>query len=295
MRCHSTSLAKAELAVTILLFGDIPLGESFLFASRSFSRFQLRRSWHGPTSPLSQHQLVEVHNLMRRTSFNSNSRVSRPRRMATADASPRQEQREQQLSTVGAVDNSDGVEGIVVAGTDVEGVDIEATQQPRPKSPWMVRTGVASDGTALVFCPPSTQHMHQLQMSNCVARKEVSSLIVALRRVEEEEQGEPSSRSPKENAESTAEPAERPEPKATGEPLAGVVIEAMDGLGGSSAATRVCLLRHTRKDGVSEDVEHALLDEAITQFLNGGSRISQVRSIGTSATTLQRLPVSAVG
>lgn len=72
------------------------------------------------------------------------------------------------------------------------------------------------------------------------------------------------------------------ETKAAGEaivgaPLAGAAVEAVEGVGGSSVATRVCLLRHQRQDGVSEAVEHALIDETINQFLNDGARISQVK------------------
>lgn len=118
-----------------------------------------------------------------------------------------------------------------------------------------LRVGVAADGTPLAFRPPSTQDLHKLQLGDWVARKGLALALVALGREEGTED----------------------ETDATvGAPLAGAVVEANEG-GGSSVATRVCLLRHRCLDGVSEAVEHALLDETINQFLNDGSRISQVR------------------
>lgn len=168
--------------------------------------------------------------------------------MATAD-SPTQEQ---QLPTVGA------------DSAQVEGMKSTTPQTaPRPT----VRAGVATDGTALEFRVPSTQEMHQLGMGDWVAQRGLCTALVAVLRYENMSASEGSA------AGGVAEGQAR----AAGPPQACVVIEPVDGLGGSSVATRVCLLRHTRADGVSESVEHALLDEAITQFLNGGARMNQVR------------------
>lgn len=115
------------------------------------------------------------------------------------------------------------------------------------------RTGVALDGTPLEFKRPSTQDLHKLGMGEWVARKSVSLALVALDGNAATDEGD-----------------------AVGNaPLAGSVVEAV---GGSSVATRACLLRHRRAVGVSEAVEHVLLDETIAQFLNEGAKLSQVGS-----------------
>eukprot|EP00904_Undaria_pinnatifida_P002699 jgi/Undpi1/1242/HiC_scaffold_108.g14156.m1 len=114
------------------------------------------------------------------------------------------------------------------------------------------RTGVALDGTPLEFKRPSTQDLHKLGMGEWVARKSVSLALVALDGNAATDEGD-----------------------AVGNaPLAGSVVEAV---GGSSVATRACLLRHRRAVGVSEAVEHVLLDETIAQFLNEGAKLSQLR------------------
>lgn len=169
--------------------------------------------------------------------------------MATAD-SPTQKQ---QLPMVGA--DSAQVEGM------------KSTTPPKTAPPTTVRAGVARDGTALEFRTPSTQEMYQLKMGDWIAQKGLCTALVAVRRDENTSASEGDS----------AGRVTELQARAAGPPQACVVIEPVDGIGGSSVATRVCLLRHTRADGVSESVEHTLLDEAITQFLNGGARMNQVR------------------
>lgn len=110
------------------------------------------------------------------------------------------------------------------------------------------RIGMALDGTPLQFRRPTTEEMHKLGMSKWAAQK---GLALALIAIHEEDMGGCAL-------------------------LAGAVVESVDGTGGSSVATRVYMLRHWDFDGVSESVQHALLDEAITQFLNDGARIAQV-------------------
>lgn len=165
------------------------------------------------------------------------SRCSTPR-LAAADASAQQQQ--QQPSVADPRNSGE------TSAADATG-DAPALKE-------QLRRVVAPDGTLLVFRPPSTQDLHKLQLGDWVARKDLALALVALSREEGTEDGKDA---------------------AVGAPLAGAVVEAMEG-GGSSVATRVCLLRHRRLDGVSEAVEHALLDETINQFLNDGSRISQV-------------------
>lgn len=118
------------------------------------------------------------------------------------------------------------------------------------------RRGIAVDGTSLAFRPPTTEDLHKLAMGDWVAQRGMAGALVAL--------------------DGTGQEAKAAGEAIVGAPLAGAVVESMDGVGGSSVATRVCLLRHRREDGVSEAVEHALLDETINQFLNDGARISQV-------------------
>lgn len=158
--------------------------------------------------------------------------------MTAADASTQQQQ---QLPLAAEMLNAE-------EGDKSEGLG-GATKPAAPEH--LSRMGVAVDGTPLEFRRPSTQDLHKLDMGEWVARKSVSLALVALNGEGVTEEG------------STMGNA----------PLAGSVVEAM---AGSSVATMVCLLRHRRMVGVSEAVEHALLDETITQFLNEGSRLSQV-------------------
>lgn len=163
--------------------------------------------------------------------------------MTAADASTQQQQQQQlPLAAEFNVEEGDSSEGLG-----------DATSKPAaPEN--LSRTGVALDGTHLAFRRPSTQDLHKLDMGEWVARRSVSLALVAL-----DGDGATDERDAVGNA-----------------PLAGSVVEAM---GGSSVATMVCLLRHRRMTGASEAVEHALLDETITQFLNEGSRLSQVGSL----------------
>ena len=158
--------------------------------------------------------------------------------MTAADASTQQQQ---QLPLAAEMLNAE-------EGDKSEGLG-GATKPAAPEH--LSRMGVAVDGTPLEFRRPSTQDLHKLDMGEWVARKSVSLALVALNGEGVTEEG------------STMGNA----------PLTGSVVEAM---AGSSVATMVCLLRHRRMVGVSEAVEHALLDETITQFLNEGSRLSQV-------------------
>lgn len=130
-----------------------------------------------------------------------------------------------------------------------------------------MRTGVALDGSPLQFRCPTTEEMYKLGMGNWVARKGLAVALIALH----DERREPG-----EDVDVCA-------------PLAGAVMETVEGAGGSSMATRVYMLRHWDMDGVSASVQHALLDEAITQFLNDGARIGQV---GESAKGIQRRNLS---
>lgn len=160
--------------------------------------------------------------------------------MTAADASTKQQQEEHLSSTANPVNIEDA------NTSEKQDVDAGKARVPRDET----RRGVTSDGKALAFTPPTTQDLHKLQMGHLVARK---GLVLTLVAASDEGQ------------------------EVAGGPLAGAVIETMEGVGGSSVATKVCLMRHRRVDGVSESVEHALLDETITRFLNDGSRISQVR------------------
>lgn len=161
--------------------------------------------------------------------------------MTAADASTQQEQQQQQLPLAAELLN-------VEEGDSSEGLG-GATKPAAPEH--LSRMGVAVDGTPLVFRRPSSQDLHKLDMGEWVARKSVSLALVALDGGGTTGEGDTMGNAP----------------------LTGSVVEAM---GGSSVATMVCLLRHRRMAGVSEAVEHALLDETITQFLNEGSRLSQV-------------------
>lgn len=132
----------------------------------------------------------------------------------------------------------------------------EGAAQPPPAKKDTTRRGTALDGTPLVFRPPTSEDLHKLKMGSWVARKGLAVALVVL--------------------DGTGEETRAAGEAVVGAPLAGAVVEAMEGVGGSSVATRVCLLRHRREDGVPQAVEHALLDETINQFLNDGARISQV-------------------
>lgn len=161
--------------------------------------------------------------------------------MTAADASTQQQQQQQQLPLATELLSAK-------EGDKSEGLG-GATKPAAPEH--VSRMGITVDGTPLEFKRPSTQDLHKLDMGEWVARKSVSLALVAL------------------NGERTTE-----EGSTMGNaPLAGSVVEVV---AGSSVATMVCLLRHSRMVGVSEAVEHALLDETITQFLNEGSRLSQV-------------------
>ena len=163
--------------------------------------------------------------------------------MTAADASTQQQQLQQQQLPLAAellnVEEGDSSEGLS-----------DATSKPAAPE-HLSRIGVAVDGTPLAFRHPSTQDLHKLDMGEWVAQKSVSLALVALDRDGTAEEGDTMGDAP----------------------LAGSVVEVMSG---SSVATMVCLLRHRRMVGVSEAVEHALLDETVTQFLNEGSRLSQV-------------------
>lgn len=113
---------------------------------------------------------------------------------------------------------------------------------------------VTEDGTFLVIRPPSTQDLTSLGMGSWVGRKGLALTLVAFQQDE----------------------ADGDELSTRGSPLVGAVVEVLEGIGGSSVATRVCLLHHRKMTGVAEGVVHTLLHETIAQFLNGGSRINQV-------------------
>lgn len=173
------------------------------------------------------------------------------------------------IAHMSAADYSTQLQGKKLLSTESDPVEgEEGNNNPTavaPEAPSVFknesRRGLADDGTGLLFRAPSSQELHQLQMGDWVARKGLVLALVSLG--DKEEHGDAK----------------------VGSPLGGAVIEAMDGVGGFSVATQVCLLHHTsNKDGVavSEAVEHALLDEAINQFLNDGSRISQVFFVVTA-------------
>lgn len=109
------------------------------------------------------------------------------------------------------------------------------------------RSGMALDGTPLQFRCPTTEEMHKLGMGNWVAQKGLAIALIAIH-----------------------------DDVGVCAPLAGAVVASVDEAGGSSVATRVYMLRHWELNGVSASVQHALLDEVITQFLNDGARIGQV-------------------
>lgn len=166
------------------------------------------------------------------------SRCSIPR-LAAADSSTQQQQQQPSI-----------VDPRITGGAPAANATGDA-----PALKEQLRIGVAADGTPLAFRPPSTQDLHKLQLGDWVARRGLALALVALGIEDGAEDGTDAT---------------------VGAPLAGAVVEENEG-SGSSVATRVCLLSHRRLDGVSEAVEHALLDETINQFLNDGSRISQVR------------------
>lgn len=177
---------------------------------------------------------------------------SRRPRSTSVRAVPHEASTDQQLPGIPAVASvEDG-------DTFKDHPDEQGAAQPPPPTKDTPRRGTAADGTALAFRKPTTEDLHKLKMGDWVAQRGLAVALVAL--------------------DGTGQDAEAAGDAIVGAPLAGAVVKAMDGVGGSSVATRVCLLRHRRGEGVSEAVEHALLDETINQFLNDGARISQVCS-----------------
>lgn len=225
----------------IVLVGATRLGEAFLFAG---SRPGFTSAWQRPQ----QHDLPAALSDTKAAAGDAGLPPTASRTTtASLGAVPADASTEQQLPTFPGLGTT---EAEVQEG---EG----AAQPPPPTAKDSTRRGTSADGTPLAFRPPTTQDLHKLEMGSWVARKGLAVALVALDGMGQET-------------------------KAAGEvvvgaPLAGAVVEAMEGVGGSSVATRVCLLRHRREEGVSEAVEHALLDETINQFLNDGARISQVR------------------
>lgn len=237
-------LTRADLAL-LFLAGATRLGEAFLFAGSRVTSTPHHHHHH-------QHDPHAPPNTKAAAAAVTTTVLSpaRPRttiaalRVTPSDASTEQQPRSSPVPL--AVDEEGG---------SSEGQEGAAQPPPLPKD--STRRGTAIDGTALAFRPPSTEDLHKLSMGNWVAQRGLAVALVALDGTGQETKA------------ATGEAI-------VGAPLAGAVVESMDGVGGSSVATRVCLLRHRREDGVSEAVEHALLDETINQFLNDGARISQV-------------------
>lgn len=164
--------------------------------------------------------------------------------MKSADApTPRHRQQSQQRAGI-----------INVEGDPPPRVGTEAKESQSIST--TLRSCVSSDGTRLVMQSPSVDDLRRLHMASLAGQNSSILAVAAFR------QGE----------------AAEHELETAGPLLAGAVIEVNVGVGGSSVATRVCLLRHKRLEieEASEEVEHCLLDEIIAMFLNGGSRISQV-------------------
>lgn len=236
----------------VLLVGVAIVGESFLFA--------------GPRNTLQcagwshQHQHVPALGASLHPSDTCRlPTVRRPSSLACTTASDASTQQNLPLPSTGiaSVEESGGAEG----------QSSDPGNAAAGPSSTRFRTGVAVDGTALTFRAPSSQDLHKLQMGSWVAKKGLAVSLVALERDGEAESGDAAM---------------------IGVPLAGTVVEAIRGEGGSSAATRVCLLRERSVDGVSEAVEHALLDETINQFLNDGARINQVRRLRADVRVFMR-------
>lgn len=252
-----TSLTRAGVAL-LFLGSATRLGESFLLPGSRLTSAQQR-----PRHEQHRHR----HDLPANTQPAAVTTTTvvlplpPPRQRATSDALralPADTSTEQQLPSA---------PGVMPAGVEEGDGDISggAAQPPPPASKDKTRRGEALDGTPLAFRPPTTQDLHKLEMGDWVAQRGLAVALVAMA-LSDDDDDDATGEGPKAAA---AEPI-------VGAPLAGAVVEAMDGVGGSSVATRVCLLRHRCEDGVSDAVEHALLDETINQFLNDGARISQV-------------------
>lgn len=228
----------------IVLASATRLGEAFLFAgsrSRFTPAWQQRPQQHDLPAALPDTRPPAI-NIAALPPIVSRATTS-PLSALPADAST-----EQQLPSFPGLGNAEAAVQEGEAGG--------AAQPPAAKKD-STRRGTSVDGTPLAFRPPTTEDLHKLGMSNWVARRGVAVALVALDGTGQETKGAGEA--------------------IVGAPLAGAVVEATAGVGGSSVATRVCLLRHRREGDVSEAVEHALLDETINQFLNDGARISQVR------------------
>ncbi|CAN0086278.1 unnamed protein product [Ectocarpus fasciculatus] len=235
-------------AALLLLAGAARSGEAFLFAGLRVPstprQQQQQQQQHDPSSSSNtqQQQAASSRLLLLPTTSRPPSTAS------TLRVTPADDAAGQQILEYPSM--ADGQDGGAPEGRE------EGAAQPPPIPKDTTRRGVALDGTALAFRPPTTEDFHKLGMGDWVAQKGLAVALVALDATEQAA-GEP----------------------VIGAPLAGAVVEAMGGgmVGGSSVATRVCLLRHRREDGVAEAVEHALLDETINRFLNDGARISQLR------------------
>eukprot|EP00903_Cladosiphon_okamuranus_P012524 g11727.t1 len=227
----------------IVLVSATRLGEAFLLVgsrSRFTPSWQQRPQQHDPASlPDTGPAAINTAAL---PPIASRTTIS-PLSAVPADAST-----EQQLPSFPRLGNAEAEEVQGEAG---------GAAQPPPAKKDSTRRGTSADGTPLAFRPPTTEDLHKLGMSSWVARRGLAVALVALDGAGQETKGAGEI--------------------IFGAPLAGAVVEAMDGVGGSSVATRVCLLRHRREDGVSEAVDHALLDETINKFLNDGARINQLR------------------
>lgn len=226
-----------------------------------FSGSRFTSAWHQPQ----QHDLPASPHTKAAAVTNIFSRVVPRTTTSSQHVVPAGASTEQQLPSFPGVD-----------GVEVE-VEEGAAQPPPPKTD-STRRGTALDGTPLAFRLPTTEDLHKLQMGSLVAQRGLAVALVAL--------------------DGTGQETKAPGEAVVDAPLAGAVVEAMEGVGGSSVATRVCLLRHRREDGVSEAVEHALLDETINQFLNDGARISQVslaRRCGSCLTPDRTLSVDVRG
>ena len=224
----------------IFLISATRLGEAFLIAG---SRPRFSSAWQRPQ----QHDLPAPSET-EATAININTglpAIASRTAITSLSAVPADASTEQQLPSF---------PGLGSAEPELQ--EGEGAAQPPPAAKDSTRRGTSLDGTPLAFRPPTTEDLHKLDMGNWVARKGLAVALVAL--------------------DGTGQETKAAGEAVVGAPLAGAVVEAMEGVGGSSVATRVCLLRHRREGGVSEGVEHALLDEAINQFLNDGARISQV-------------------
>lgn len=238
------ALAVADAAF-LFLTGATRIGEAFLFAGPRATSTPHRHQ-HDPHSAAAVAVTTTAVVLSQ----------ARPRTTITAlrmtPAKSSTKRQPQSSPDPQAIDEEEGT-----STSTSEGQEGAAQPPPLPKD--STRRGTALDGTSLAFRPPTTEDMHKLRMGDWVAQRGIVVSLVAL--------------------DGTGQETKAAGEVIVGAPLVGAVVESMDGVGGSSVATRVCLLRHRREDGVSEAVEHALLDETINQFLNDGARISQVTCV----------------